>query len=159
LINALPGIVNLLIICFSLLTIFAIVGVNIFKGLFYYCDMSNIPESLQTKVNDYWDCLDYGGEWVNSRYNFDNILQGLMTQFAIMCTEGWLTIYQTALNSPTSHYQMPKENNNPAAILYFVISIVVSSLFILNMFVGVVISTFNIEKEKLSHNTHLTKLE
>jgi hypothetical protein len=86
-------------------------------------------------------------------------LQGLKTQFAIMCTEGWLSIYQTALNSPNSHYKMPEVNNHPEAILYFVISIVVSSLFILNMFVGVVISTFNIEKEKLSHNTHLTKLE
>ena len=54
---------------------------------------------------------------------------------------------------------MPIENNHPENILYFVGSIFVSALFILNMFVGVVISTFNIEKEKLSHNTHLTKLE
>jgi hypothetical protein len=54
---------------------------------------------------------------------------------------------------------MPEVNSHPEAILYFVVSIFVSSLFILNMFVGVVISTFNIEKEKLSNNTHLTKLE
>lgn len=49
--------------------------------------------------------------------------------------------------------------NHPEYIIYFVTSIFVSAWFILNMFVGVVISTFNIEKEKLSHNTHLTKLE
>jgi len=33
------------------------------------------------------------------------------------------------------------------------------SLFILNLFVGVVINTFNIEKEKLSNNSLLTKLQ
>lgn len=33
---------------------------------------------------------------------------------------------------------------------------IIGSLFILNLFVGVVINTFNIEKEKLSHNNLLT---
>ena len=38
------------------------------------------------------------------------------------------------------------------------IFMVVNSLFILNLFVGVVINTFNIEKEKLSRNNLLTDL-
>ena len=36
---------------------------------------------------------------------------------------------------------------------------IVGSLFILNLFVGVVINTFNIEKEKLSHNNLMTTLQ
>lgn len=36
---------------------------------------------------------------------------------------------------------------------------VVGSLFILNLFVGVVINTFNIEKEKLSRNSQMTDLQ
>ena len=36
---------------------------------------------------------------------------------------------------------------------------VVGSLFILNLFVGVVINTFNIEKEKLSRNNLMTNLQ
>lgn len=36
---------------------------------------------------------------------------------------------------------------------------ILGSLFILNLFVGVVIDTFNKEKDKLSHNNHLTKLQ
>ena len=93
LINAMPGIFNLLIICGSFLIIFAILGVNVFKGVFYSCDMSNIPESLQGQVTNYWECLDYGGEWVNSDNNFDDLGQGLKTQIAIMCTEGWIQIF------------------------------------------------------------------
>lgn len=36
---------------------------------------------------------------------------------------------------------------------------VVGSLFILNLFVGVVINTFNIEKEKLSRNNLMTEIQ
>ena len=36
---------------------------------------------------------------------------------------------------------------------------VIGSLFILNLFVGVVINTFNIEKEKLSRNSLMTDLQ
>ena len=36
---------------------------------------------------------------------------------------------------------------------------ILGSLFILNLFVGVVINTFNIEKEKLSRNNLMTDLQ
>lgn len=64
-----------------------------------------------------------------------------------------------AYNFSESHYAMPIAASSPWSIIYFIGCLFVSALFILNMFVGVVISTFNIEKEKLNHNTHLTKLE
>ena len=54
---------------------------------------------------------------------------------------------------------MPVPNNNPFCLAYFVLELLLGSLFILNMFIEVVISTFNREKEKISFNTKLTKLE
>ena len=36
---------------------------------------------------------------------------------------------------------------------------IIGSLFILNLFVGVVINTFNQEKEKLSNNNKMTDLQ
>ena len=159
LLNATPRIINLLIICLFVLGIFAILGINFYKGLYYQCKMTNIPISYQDRVYDYWDCLDYGGEWVNADNNFDNFVNAIKTQFIIMCREGWLTIYFQALNLPSSHYQMPQPNSAPISIIYFMGSICVSSLFILNMFVGIVISTFQQEKEKVSHHSHLTKKE
>jgi len=44
LINAMPGILNLSIICLCFLIIFAILGVNLFKGSLYLCKMDNIPK-------------------------------------------------------------------------------------------------------------------
>jgi translation initiation factor 2 beta subunit (eIF-2beta)/eIF-5 len=35
----------------------------------------------------------------------------------------------------------------------------VQAVFIFNIFIGAVISTFDNEKEKISHNTQLTELE
>lgn len=46
-----------------------------------------------------------------------------------------------------------------AFIAFFMLFMVVGSLFILNLFVGVVINTFNIEKEKLSRNNLMTGLQ
>jgi hypothetical protein len=54
---------------------------------------------------------------------------------------------------------MPVSEAQPLTIVYMAGSIAISGLFFLNMFVGVVISTFKREKEKLSHSTLLTPLE
>jgi len=44
-------------------------------------------------------------------------------------------------------------------MIYFVIVILIQAVFMFNLFVQVVISIFNLEKEKLSHSTYLTTLE
>lgn len=43
----------------------------------------------------------------------------------------------------------PVFDNSPISMLYFVAFIIVGALFILNMFVGVVVNTFNQEKMNL----------
>lgn len=49
--------------------------------------------------------------------------------------------------------------SSPITIIYFVIVLLLQSLFMVNLFVGVVIATYEKEKEKLSNNTQLTALE
>lgn len=44
-------------------------------------------------------------------------------------------------------------------ILFFILFLILGFLFILNLFVGVVLNTFNLEKDKLSNNNKLTKLQ
>ena len=50
----------------------------------------------------------------------------------------------------------PHENHNPNAGAFFIIFIIIGSFFIKNLFVGVVISTFNREQENLGKNKLLT---
>ena len=54
---------------------------------------------------------------------------------------------------------MPRPMASPASMIYFVIVILVQAVFMFTLFVQVVISVFNLEKEKLSHSTYLTNLE
>jgi hypothetical protein len=55
--------------------------------------MDNVPEDVQSEIKTYWQCLDYGGDWVNADDNFDNVFKAFKTQFVIMCAEGWIGIY------------------------------------------------------------------
>jgi hypothetical protein len=49
--------------------------------------------------------------------------------------------------------------SSPITILYFIIVILLQSLFMVNLFVGVVLATYEKEIEKQSNNTYLTTLE
>ena len=111
-------------------------------------------ETIMTK----WDCFDYGGDWVNKEDNFDNVMNAMVTMFGMMSTEGWLEVMWSAVDS-TEIYQVPKRNNKLPFIIFFSVFMVVGSLFILNLFVGVVINTFKTEKELLSRNALLTNLQ
>lgn len=47
-------------------------------------------------------------------------------------------------------------NTNPWWLFYFVIFMIIFVFFLLNLFVGVVVTTFNNEKERLGRNFLLT---
>jgi hypothetical protein len=51
---------------------------------------------------------------------------------------------------------VPERNANRWWILYFLFFIIIFNFFLLNLFVGVVVSTFNTEKERLGKNFLLT---
>lgn len=94
---------------------------------------------------------------MNKDSNFDDVLAGLVTMFEIITTEGWIEIMWDGVDS-TSYDLVPEENKNVSTSLFFIASMVIGGLFLLNLFVGVVINNFNIEKEKLFRNYLLTPL-
>jgi hypothetical protein len=84
LINAIPGIFNVLVISLLFFLLFGIFGVNYFKGQFYFCSATgDILTDLINKggIKTMWDCVDYGGIWVNTDYSFDNSVTALLTLF------------------------------------------------------------------------------
>jgi len=69
---------NIVLICCAFFIIFGILGVQLFKGKFYYCEGENLRE-IKTKE----DCLEKGYQWLNQRYNFDHLGQALMSLFVL----------------------------------------------------------------------------
>jgi hypothetical protein len=52
------------------------------------------------------------------------------------------------MNSGNEPYQVPGFKNRPIAALFFIIFVIFAAFFIVNLFIGVVISAYNREIEK-----------
>ena len=63
--NAIPPIKNVLVVSLLFLLLFAILFTTFFKGVFYRCDVDMIPLHVRHLIKDKYDCIDYGGDWVN----------------------------------------------------------------------------------------------
>ena len=59
--------------------IFGIIGVNLFKGKFEYCDTSSViglglsQKQVGKAIIDKLDCYNYGGTWKTYATQFNNI--------------------------------------------------------------------------------------
>ncbi len=133
--------------------IFGILAVNYFKGAMMYCYSDFLPDYLF--VDNKWECLDNGGVWRNPTSNFDDIQESTLTLFHMATTAGWANIMYRGVDIRGIDLE-PEHHNKKHIALFFLCFMVVSSFFILNLYVGVVISTFNREKEKLGKNFLLT---
>jgi len=90
LLKSLSDILQLFFFFFLVSLLFALIGVKYFKGAFGYCSTLNDQylEYVITKV----DCFDFGGDWLDQDFNFNNIFKGLELLFLIANTEGWLSL-------------------------------------------------------------------
>ena len=79
--------------------------------------------------------------------NFDNSVAAMNSLFLMMQGEGWTESMYRAMDSTDIDMQ-PKYNTNTYFLGFFVAYMIVGSLFISNLFVGVVIDNFNKIKEK-----------
>jgi hypothetical protein len=83
LIESTGSIVNVLMVVVVVFMIFAIVGVSLFGGGFYYCSIEKYI------FHDKKTCLMAGGAWENQDHNFDHVGYGMITLFVVSSLEGW----------------------------------------------------------------------
>ncbi|XP_072348668.1 LOW QUALITY PROTEIN: voltage-dependent T-type calcium channel subunit alpha-1I [Scyliorhinus torazame] len=137
LISSLKPIGNIVLICCAFFIIFGILGVQLFKGKFYYCQGHDTRN-----VTNRSDCLLANYRWIHHKYNFDNLGQALMSLFVLASKDGWVNIMYHGLDA-VSIDQQPIINHNPWMLLYFISFLLIVSFFVLNMFVGVVVENFH----------------
>lgn len=89
-------------------------------------------------------------------HNFDNFFSAFFSIFSISNTVGWaFTMYRSEeFTKEPGVKNIPGENK--LNTLFFVFFIIIGSFFITNLFVGVVISSYNREKDNLGKNYLLT---
>ncbi|XP_026299337.1 voltage-dependent T-type calcium channel subunit alpha-1G isoform X4 [Apis mellifera] len=138
LLSSLRPIGNIVLICCTFFVIFGILGVQLFKGAFYYCEGPDIKN-----VRNKTDCLaDKRNVWLNRKYNFDDLGKALMSLFVLSSRDGWVNIMYTGLDA-VGVDQQPIENYSEWRLLYFIAFILLVGFFVLNMFVGVVVENFH----------------
>ncbi|VDD85848.1 unnamed protein product [Enterobius vermicularis] len=144
LISSIKPIGNIVLICCTFFVIFGILGVQLFKGMMYYCVGPEVG-SVVTKA----DCIaDPRNKWMNQRYNFDNIGHALMSLFVLSSKDGWVSIMYQGIDAVGVDMQ-PIENYNEWRMIYFISFLLLVGFFVLNMFVGVVVENFHKCKEAL----------
>eukprot|EP00045_Choanoeca_perplexa_P018233 m.282974 g.282974 ORF g.282974 m.282974 type:complete len:1665 (+) comp17755_c0_seq4:1769-6763(+) len=142
---------NVFIVSFLFTFIFAVIGVQRFKGCYGECNDPSIGPRTDCVGN--FTTMDLGvptsvvREWETPFFNFNDVGTGMMTLFAVSTLEGWIDVMNSAMDC-TGENLAPERNHNPAAALFFVVYIVVVAFFLLNIFVGYVIITFGDEGEK-----------
>jgi len=140
LLSSLKPIGNIVLICCTFFIIFGILGVQLFKGLFFYCEG---PEVELQNITNKMECLNHTeNRWINQKYNFDNLGQALMSLFVLSSKDGWVDIMYHGLDAVGLDKQ-PKQNYNEWRLVYFISFLLLVGFFVLNMFVGVVVENFH----------------
>ncbi|XP_070405065.1 voltage-dependent L-type calcium channel subunit alpha-1C isoform X18 [Nothobranchius furzeri] len=154
---------NIVIVTTLLQFMFACIGVQLFKGKFFYCTDS----SKQTQAECRGSYITYKDgnvgkpekalrNWENSDFNFDDVLQGMMALFAVSTFEGWPGLLYRAIDSHTEDVG-PIYNYRVVISIFFIIYIIIIAFFMMNIFVGFVIVTFQEQGEQEYKNCELDK--
>ncbi|PNI80171.1 CACNA1D isoform 21, partial [Pan troglodytes] len=94
--------------------------------------------------------------WQNSDFNFDNVLSAMMALFTVSTFEGWPALLYKAIDSNGENIG-PIYNHRVEISIFFIIYIIIVAFFMMNIFVGFVIVTFQEQGEKEYKNCELDK--
>jgi len=105
-----------------------------------------------------WDCLNNGGDWLNNLLNYDNVLNSFICLYILSSGESW-TICMEPATDAVGIDMVPIQGYNDYWAFYFMLYMVVGSMFMINLFVSIVVNTYYGEKEKLYQNDLLSKYQ
>nr|CAD7424705.1 unnamed protein product [Timema monikensis] len=147
LVQAIPSIFNVLLVCLIFWLIFAIMGVQLFAGKYFKCVDLNLTTLSHEIIPDKNACIAENYTWLNSAMNFDHVGKAYLCLFQVATFKGWIQIMNDAIDSREIGKQ-PIRETNIYMYLYFVFFIIFGSFFTLNLFIGVIIDNFNEQKKK-----------
>ncbi|KAF3860416.1 hypothetical protein F7725_000671 [Dissostichus mawsoni] len=151
---AIKTIGNIVLVTMLLNFMFACIGVQLFKGKFYSCtDMSQMTEEecqgyfVKHMENSLQETTLAKREWLNSDFNFDNLLNGMLALFTRQCV-------QYALKARPLRCYNPQNPNQ-----YRVWYIVTSCYFEYLMFFLIMLNTLCLGcRYHCNQSNHVTKL-
>lgn len=94
--------------------------------------------------------------WIRNRFHFDDVAKAMLTLFTVSTFEGWPGLLYVSIDSNREDWG-PIHNFRPIVAAYYIIYIIIIAFFMVNIFVGFVIVTFQNEGEQEYKNCELDK--
>ncbi|XP_076760429.1 ca[2+]-channel protein alpha[[1]] subunit D isoform X2 [Xylocopa sonorina] len=160
---AIKTIGNIMLVTYLLQFMFAVIGVQLFKGKFFFCT----DASKMTKAECQGTYLEFENgninkpvmkerNWLQYRFHFDDVAKAMLTLFTVSTFEGWPSLLDVSIDSNKEDHG-PIHNFRPIVAAYYIIYIIIIAFFMVNIFVGFVIVTFQNEGEQEYKNCELDK--
>uniref|UniRef100_A0A674IUJ4 Voltage-dependent L-type calcium channel subunit alpha n=1 Tax=Terrapene triunguis TaxID=2587831 RepID=A0A674IUJ4_9SAUR len=144
---------NIVIVTTLLQFMFACIGVQLFKG-----EKRNVVKGhyISYKDGEVTQPIIQSRNWENSKFNFDNVLTAMMALFTVSTFEGWPELLYKSIDSHMEDVG-PIYNHRVEISIFFIIYIIIIAFFMMNIFVGFVIVTFQEQGEQEYKNCELDK--
>uniref|UniRef100_A0A669CCU4 Voltage-dependent calcium channel type A subunit alpha-1 n=1 Tax=Oreochromis niloticus TaxID=8128 RepID=A0A669CCU4_ORENI len=151
-VTSLKNVFNILIVYKLFMFIFAVIAVQLFKGKFFYC-----TDSSKDTEKDYKKEVKRR-EWKRHEFHYDNVIWALLTLFTVSTGEGWPQVLQHSVDV-TEEDRGPSHGNRMEMSIFYVIYFVVFPFFFVNIFVALIIITFQEQGDKMMEECSLEKNE
>ncbi|XP_062407950.1 voltage-dependent R-type calcium channel subunit alpha-1E-like [Sardina pilchardus] len=161
-VTSLKNVFNILIVYKLFMFIFAVIAVQLFKGKFFYCNDSSM--NTEKECQGYY--IDYSRdrkevkrrEWRRHEFHYDNVMWALLTLFTVSTGEGWPQVLQHSVDV-TDEDHGPSRGNRMEMSVFYVVYFVVFPFFFVNIFVALIIITFQEQGDKMMEECSLEKNE
>ncbi|CAF1093497.1 unnamed protein product [Rotaria sordida] len=161
-ITSLSNVLTILIVYMLFQFIFAVMAVQLFKGKFYRCsDLSKLtPEECQGFYFDFGtgkrkpDCRKRS--WEPYDFTYDSVPQAILTLFTVQTGEGWPTVLQHSIDA-TGINRGPQPGHRLEVAVFYVVYFIVFPFFFVNIFVALIIITFQDQGQKELEEAEINK--
>ncbi|XP_045542511.1 voltage-dependent calcium channel type A subunit alpha-1 isoform X5 [Papilio machaon] len=151
-VNSLKNVINILIVYILFQFIFAVIAVQLFNGKFFNCnDISK--NTLQDCQGSYFVYEANSllprvvkRKWDTQSFHYDNVATAMLTLFAVQTGEGWPQVLQNSM-AATYEDRGPIQNFRIEMSIFYIVYFVVFPFFFVNIFVALIIITFQEQGE------------
>ncbi|CAD7087318.1 unnamed protein product [Hermetia illucens] len=151
-VNSLKNVINILIVYILFQFIFAVIAVQLFNGKFFYCtdDSKHTAEECQGSYFKFEEGTllpkKEARVWRTQSFHYDNVATAMLTLFAVQTGEGWPQVLQNSM-AATYENKGPIQNFRIEMSLFYIVYFVVFPFFFVNIFVALIIITFQEQGE------------
>ncbi|XP_017163319.1 voltage-dependent N-type calcium channel subunit alpha-1B-like isoform X4 [Poecilia reticulata] len=161
-VNSLKNVLNILIVYILFMFIFAVIAVQLFKGKFFYCtdESKGLEKDCRGQFLEYdrEEVTAQPREWKKYEFHYDNVLWAFLTLFTVSTGEGWPLVLKHSVDA-TYEDQGPSPGFRMETSIFYVVYFVVFPFFFVNIFVALIIITFQEQGDKAMSECSLEKNE